>query len=349
MRTSLGLFGRRTRSIGLDLGSGFVKLVEVDHSADRPEVTCVAMHPLPAGAIVEGQVMDDGVVCETLKALFRDAGFKGRRVVTAVGGHDVILRKIEMDRMKASEAREVIRWEAEQHIPFDLASVEIDFHILDPGAEGARMEVLLVAAKREVVAGMAKLLTEAGLQPALIDVHAFALHNGFEYNYPEAMQGLVALVDIGLGTTQVSLLEDGVPLLTRDVPFGSGQLRADLQRERGLGAQEAEDVVRGRVRLAGLEPLIGASADQVAVGIERATAFLSARQSGEGVGRIYLCGGGARTPGLPSALAARMNVETNVANPFERIPVRPGAASGVDLEQAAPMLLLSLGLALRSP
>jgi len=349
MRARLGFFGRGRRSIGLDLGSGFVKLVEVDHSADRPEVTCVAMRPLPTGAIVEGQVMDEGVVCDTLRALFRDVGYDGRRVVTAVGGHDVILKKIEMDRMKASDARDVIRWEAEQHIPFDLASVELDFHILNPRAEGVRMEVLLVAAKREVVAGMAKLLAGAGLEPALVDVHAFALHNGFEYNYPEAMQGLVALVDIGHDTTHVNLLEDGVPLLTRDVPFGSSKLREELQRQGGLGAEQAEDVVRGRLRLAGLEPLIGASAEQVAVGIERATAFLATRQSGEGVGRIYLCGGGARTPGLPSALGQRMNVETAVANPFERIPVRPGAGRGVDLDLAAPMLLLSLGLALRSP
>ena len=76
--------------------------------------------------------MDPGLVAETIRELFREIGIKGKNVITAVGGHDVIIKKIEMDRMNESDAREVIRWEAEQHVPFDIKSVELDFQILDP-------------------------------------------------------------------------------------------------------------------------------------------------------------------------------------------------------------------------
>ncbi len=343
----MGLFGRKKSSVGLDIGSGFVKIVEVDFSGDQPEVVRLAARPLVADAIVEGEVMDPGLVADTIRALFDELGYKNKDVVTAVGGHDVIIKKIEMDRMKESDAREVIRWEAEQHVPFDIKSVELDFQILDPMGEGLQMDVLLVAAKRELVDNKISLLLEAGISPSCIDVDAFALHNAFEYNYPEGMEGVVALVNIGHETTNVNILEGGVPILTRDIPFGSRRVREDLQRERGLTAEQAEEVVQGRQSIDDLHRFVEASADEVAVGIERASAFLMTRQAGAGLGKIHLSGGGARIPGMADALATRMNVTTEVVNPFERVPVSPEASVDGSLDDAAPMLLLPLGLALR--
>jgi type IV pilus assembly protein PilM len=343
----MGLFGKKT-SVGLDIGSGFVKMLEVDHSGDQPEVSRVAIEPLLPDAIVEGEVMDPGLVADTVRSLCERVGIKAKDVITAVGGHDVIIKKIEMDRMKESDAREVIRWEAEQHVPFDIRSVELDFQILNPLEEGLQMEVVLVAAKKELVDNKLALLADAGLGAAVIDVDAFALHNAFERNYPEAMEGIVALVNVGHEVTNVNILEEGVPILTRDIPFGSRRIREDLQRERGLTAEQAEDIVQARKEFEDLAHFVGQAADEVAVGIERASAFLMTRQAGEGLGSVYLSGGGSRIPGMTRALAERMNVETHQVNPFERTPVRPDAAVDLNLDEAAPMLLLPLGLALRA-
>ena len=344
----MGLFGRNKESAGLDIGSGFVKVVVVDHSGDQPEVSGVAMRPLVADAIVEGEVMDPGLVAETIRELFREIGMKGKNVIAAVGGHDVIIKKIEMDRMNESDAREVIRWEAEQHVPFDIKSVELDFQIIDPLGEGLQMQVPLVAAKRELVDHKVSLLLDAGVSPAAIEVDAFALHNAFSYNHPEAMEGIVALVNIGHETTNVNILENGNPLLTRDIPFGSRRVRQDLQREKGLTAEQAEDVVQGRESLGDLSSLVASAADEVGVGIERASAFLMTRQDGGGLGSVFLSGGGARIPGMADALGNRMNLRTDLVNPFEQVPVKPEATGSVVLEEAAPMLLLPLGLALRA-
>jgi len=343
----MALFGRKRSSIGLDIGSGFVKVVEVDHSGDQPEVVRVAMRPLQPDAIVEGEIMDYGLVSEAVQGLFQDLGLKGAEVVTAVGGHDVIIKKIEMDRMKESDAREVIRWEAEQHVPFDIKSVELDCQILDPEGSGGQMQVLLVAAKRELVDNKVGLLQDAGVNPTIIDIDAFALHNAFEHNYPDAQEGIIALVNVGHETTNVNILEDGIPILTRDIPFGSRKIREDLQRERGLTAEQAEDVVQARETVHDLDSFVESSADEVAVGIERASAFLMTREDGDSVGRIFLSGGGARIPGMVETLGRRMNVSTELVNSFERTPVQPGAAGDISIEEAAPMLLLPLGLALR--
>lgn len=345
----MALFGRKKTTVGLDIGSGFVKLVEIDHSGDQPEVVRIAMSPLLPDAIVEGEIMDPGLVADTIRTLWAEAGIETKDVVTAVGGHDVIVKKIEMDRMKEEDARQVIRWEAEQHVPFDIQSVVIDFQILNPEGSEPKMDVLLVAAKRELVDHKVSLLQDAGLTPRLIDVDAFALHNALEWNHPEAMRGIVALVNIGHEMTNVNILEDGVPILTRDIPFGSRRIREDLQREQGLTAEGAEDIVQGRKPLDALDRYVRFGADEVAVGVERAAAFLMAQYAGEGLGRVFLGGGGSRIPGLEAALAERMGVQVSSTNPFERVPISPGAPGRLSLDEIGPVLLLPVGLALRNP
>ena len=242
----MGLFGRNATTVGLDIGSGLIKLVAISHASGGPVLTKVAFTSVVNDAIVEGEVMDPGIVAEAIKGLMASAGIKAKKVVTAVGGRDVIIKKITMDRMKEAEAREVIRWEAEQHVPFDMDNVELDFQILDPEGEGLQMTVLLVAAKRELVEHKVALLADVGLDASVIDVDAFALHNAFEINYPEAMSGVVGLVNIGHETTNINILDDGVPVLTRDIPIGTRRFKEDLQRERGLSAEEAERPAAGR-------------------------------------------------------------------------------------------------------
>ena len=191
-----------------------------------------------------------------------------------------------MDRMKEAEAREVIRWEAEQHVPFDMENVELDFQILDPDGDGLQMSVLLVAAKRELVETKVSLLADAGLEPGIIDVDAFALHNAFELNHPDAMHGVVGLVNIGHEVTNVNILEDGVPVLTRDLQVGTRRFREDLQRERGMLCGRGRDRMLQRPETHGRSWSRSwrARGEELAVGIERAAAFLqSASRSSTGL------------------------------------------------------------------
>jgi type IV pilus assembly protein PilM len=343
----MGLFGRNKVSAGLDIGSGFVKLVVIDHSKSEPEIVQVATSPLVPDAIVEGEVMDPVLVAETVRSVVESSGVKAKDVVCAVGGHDVIIKKIAMDRMTEADAREVIRWEAEQHVPFDMENVQLDFQILDPDGSKPQMQVLLVAAKRELIENRMNLLSDAGLSLAAIDVDAFALHNAFEHNYPGSLTGLVALVNVGHETTNVNLLEDTVPILVRDIPFGSRRLRESLQRERGLTADAAEAALQGKDENMDLRVMVEDRVDELAVGVERAAAFIQSQNGGEGIGRVFVSGGGACVPGLVQGLANRLGVRTDVASPLQRVGVRPEVMQSVSLDEFAPMLMLPVGLALR--
>jgi len=345
----MALFGRKRTTVGLDIGSGLIKLVAISHGTGEPVLSKVAFTSVMDDAIVEGEVVDTGIVADAIKGLLAAAGIKAKQVVTAVGGRDVIIKKVTMDRMKEAEARDMIRWEAEQHVPFDMDNVELDFQILDPEGDGLQMTVLLVAAKRELVETKVALLADVGLEASVIDVDAFALHNAFEVNYPDAMSGVVGLVNIGHEQTNVNILDHGVPVLTRDIPVGTRRFREDMQRERGISADEADKLLQGFERSDVLDPFLETRGEELAVGIERAAAFLqSASRSTAGISRLFTTGGGARIPGLNRVLADRLRLPVQVANPLERLQVAEGVFDTMNIDEIAPLLMLPVGLALRT-
>lgn len=346
----MALFGRKKTTVGLDIGSGLIKVAVIDHSKSQPELVRVAVAPLLADAIVEGEIMDPGIVSDAITAALAEAEVSTKDVVTAVGGRDVIIKKIQIERVKESQARELMRWEAEQHVPFDMESVELDFQILDPDGTDPEMSVLLVAAKRELVESKVRVLTEAGLTAVAVDVDAFALHNAFELNHPEASTGTVVLVNIGHEVTNVNIVEDGIPILTRDISTGTRRMREDLQRDRGLGSDEAEALLRGFDRSEHLDAVLEARGEEIAVGVERALAFLaSSSRSGGQVNGVYVCGGGSRAPGLLEALGDRLRMSVQPANPLANLVVRDDAFGSLVTDEVAPLLMLPLGLALRKP
>lgn len=346
----MALFGRKRTTIGLDVGSGQVKVAVMDHSGSEPELVKVAIVPLLADAIVEGEVMDPGIVSEAIQSALQMVGGGKGDIVTAVGGRDVIIKKIQIERVKEQQARELMRWEAEQHVPFDMESVQMDFQILDPFGDGPDMSVLLVAAKQDLVDAKLRLLSDAGVSAAIVDVDAFALHNAFELNYPDAMQGVVALVNIGHEVTNINILDEGIPILTRDITVGTRRFREDLQRDRGLSGDEAAAMIEGYDRSPHLDAVIDTRGEEIAVGVERAVAFLaSSSRSASAINAVYICGGGSRIPGLADALAQRLRLRVEPANPLANLRVRDGALDSLVTDEVAPLLMLPIGLALRQP
>ena len=344
----MSLFRRKKNTVALDIGSGLIKLVQISHSNGEPVLTKVATTEVVDDAIVDGEVMDKGIVADSIRGLMASAGIKTKQVVTAVGGRDVIIKKIAMDRMKETEAREVIRWEAEQHVPFDMDNVELDFQILDPEGDGLQMTVLLVAAKRELVDTKMSILRDVGLEPSVVDVDAFALHNAFRMNHPDAMRGIVGLVNIGHETTNVNVMDDGIPVLTRDISIGTRRFREDLQRERGISAEESQRLLQAFEPDPMLLPFLQNRGEELAVGIERAAAFLQSGSRSGGLARLFTTGGGSRIPGLNKMLADRLRLPVQQANPIQRLQVADGVFDTVDRDEIAPLLMLPIGLALRA-
>ncbi len=345
----MGLFGPNRTSVGLDIGAGFVKLAAVGHGGDRPELRRLEVRPIPHGAIVNGEVRETESVVDTIGGLVEEAGVGTREVVTALGGHDVFIKKLRLPRLKGTEADSAIRHEAERHVPFEPGGVQLDFQILGPHGDDPHMEVLLVAARRERVEERVTLLAEAGIGTVVLDVEAFALCNALTHNHPGTAEDLVALVDCGHEATRINVLHGGVPVLSRDHHFGLRGLTESLARDHGLRIDEATGLIRSRDdRLPGLDAAVEEGAGLVATAVERAAAFLRTQHPGMGMGRVFLCGGGACIAAMVEHIGRKVKVETRVANPLEMVAVRTATPGHALLSEAAPLFLLALGLALRT-
>ncbi len=345
----MGIFGKKRTTVGLDIGRGMIKLVELDHGGDRPALRRAIAGPVPAESVIDGEIVRKGQVADAIRALFSEAGLQAATVATALGGHSVFVKTVETTASSASEATREVRRTAAEHIPFSLDGVHLDVQALRPSAGDGPAEVLLVAAKKENVAARVALIEECGAGVSLLDSEALALCNALEHNYPGVRDGSVALVNVGYEITSIIVLVDGRPLLIRDLPLGLRGFRELLERVYGLPPRWADEVILNRRELQGLDRALETGADVVAVEIERARAVVGTRRPGGGVGRVYLSGGGGCMPGVAGFLGRRLKMETHIVNPCARIDVPSGGGGRNDLAQAAPLFFQAVGLALRTP
>src|SRR3954465_2511403 len=187
-------------ALGLDIGASSVKLVQLKEAKRGYVLEAFGVAPLPPQPIVEGALMTPGAIVEAIRQLISQYKLKSREVAIGVSGHSVIIKKISMPRMTQDELEESIQWEAEQYIPFDVKDVNIDVQILtapDQDTGAGQMDVLLVAAKKDMINDYTSVVAEAGLIPVVVDVDAFAVQNAFEVNYDVPRSETVVLVNAG--------------------------------------------------------------------------------------------------------------------------------------------------------
>ena len=347
----LGRQRKQQTVIGLDIGSSSVKLVELEVRGREAKLVRFAQAPLLNEAIVDSEVIDRQAVIEAIQNLFSQEGIKTKSVATAVSGRAVIVKKIWMDRLEQEDARAAIQWEAEQHIPYDINDVALDFQILKSEPSAKQMEVLLVAAKKDMVLSHADLVREAGLNPEVIDVDAFALQNAVLANYEMADDEVAALINVGAEETNLNIVRAGAPLYTKDIALGTSTVIEGLKRKYALGQEEAEGVLTGTAGAADgeidLAGTVGEVFEDLASAVERAAAYLKSTGEAEGVTRIFIAGGGAGITGLREFLAERQQVEVEVVDPLARLEIDPSRVDAEKWAAQAPQYSVAVGLALR--
>ncbi len=344
------LFGKKQSLVGLDIGSHSVKLAEMESHAHKSHklVNWGISQPL-AEAIVDGEIMDRQLVIDAIGNLRESRGIQSRNVVAAVSGRAVIVKRITMNRLSQEDATQAVTWEAEQHVPYDINDVSLDFEILGPAPNDPKqMQVLLVAAKKDMVMSFSDLIREAGLTPLIVDVDSFAAQNALEANYSFGPEEVVATLNIGAEITNINITQAAVPYFTKDIQLGGHTFIETAQRKFNLSQSEAAAAVRGE-STTGLEitPVIEQACEGLATALERAQAYLRTAGEAGAISRVLICGGAALTPGLPEFLNRRFGVPAEIANPLSRVTYDPALFAGQDVLKAAPQLTVAIGLALR--
>jgi type IV pilus assembly protein PilM len=345
-------FSRSKGVIGLDIGSSAVKLVELrERKSGEYHLQRVGIEPLSPEAIVDGSIMDSSLVVDAINKLVDESGVKGSNFATSVSGHSVIIKKIQVPAVAPDELAESIQWEAEQYIPFDINDVRLDYVVLSEGDQRDGMEVLLVAVKRDKVNDYVSVISQAGRSPAIVDVDAFAVQNAYEISYEPDPHKVVALVNMGAGVTTINILARGTTVFWRDISFGGNQFTEALQREFSLSFDQAESLKRGEP-VQGCSPaeargVLDAVSAEMAAEIHKTFDFFAATSADDRVTDLILSGGCALTPNLQRVLEERFSVRTEVMNPLRRIHFRQSDFNTEWLQSIAPMLAVSVGLALR--
>jgi len=342
------MFGKKKTTVGLDIGSSSIKVVEIAQDRTGNRLVNYGISEPFSEAIVDGEIMDRQMVHEAITNLLESRQIKNRNVVTAVSGRAVIVKKILMDRLSEEDAKEAIQWEAEQHVPYDINDVSLDFQIINPNVDQKKMQVLLVAAKKDMIANHAEIIREAGLSPVIIDVDSFAIQNAVEANYDLMPEETVALLNIGAEITNLNIIRNGVPHFTKDLSVGANSFVEGIQRRHNVSQVDALNALRGRGD-SGIDvaSIVQTTCEDVSVQIDRAVAFLKSAGDADRVDRILLSGGSARVPGLTEFLNGRHHVPVEIVNPLQKLSYDSGLFDGDSPDQVAPLLTVAIGLALR--
>ncbi len=339
------LFGGKS-PIGLDIGSGYLKIVQLKDTKNGYELELFDMLPLPPELIVDGSIIDSLRLVDSLKELSRKANVKTREVVISMAGHSsVIIKRVSLPDMTEDELSESIKFEAEQYIPFDIEDVNLDFQILGPKEDPGQMDVILVAVKRDTINEYLSVVKEAGFNCQIVDVNSFALENIYEINYEIEAGKNIALVNIGASTINMNVLKGGISVFTRDSAVGSNLHTEVLQREFNLTYDVSERLKRG-------EPVENISSQDAFSVMELASEEIIGEVSRsleyfhEEINEIILSGGCSLIKDFPKLLAEKIGVETKIMEPFKNIKI-PKKFDLTYIEEMAPMCAVAAGLALR--
>ena len=330
--------------LGLDIGSSSVKVCELRSKKDELYLEAFDYEDLPPETIVDGELMNATAVSESVSELLDRNSISRKPTALSVSGNTVIIKKITLPLMTQEELEESIQWEAEQFIPYDIEEVFIGFEVLAPKTEQGQMDVVLVAAKKEMINDYVGVCHRIGLKPMVVDVDSFAVQNMYEVNYDFHQDETINLLDMGNSVISMNIVRDGITTFTRDLSVGGSDITEEIQRQLNITFKEAEVYKMGGTPGAGpggedevvpgeVERIIQDKAKEIAEEVQESLNFYSATAAESEMDKIVVTGGTGAIPSLRRIISSSSGVDVELANPFRKINTDDSNFSPDKLEQ----------------
>ncbi|MDD5231951.1 MAG: type IV pilus assembly protein PilM [Syntrophales bacterium] len=338
---------------GLDIGSSSLKLAEISDTPEGYELKTLAGIYLPRNVIAGGVILDRETLTGKIRELFKNSGCKARNIVTSLSGHNVIIKRTGFSSMDEEEFRLLLNDEADKYLPFeDIREVNFDFQILgESDTTPGQMDVVLAAARKEIINTFMEAVNKAGLKVVIMDVDPFALETMYEANYDFEEQDVVVLVNIGASITNINVIKKGGSIFTRDFSIGGDAITEIIQKKLGIEFDEAEAVKTavsgGREDRGVTASDLVEIADPILSEIERSVDYFRSTYGSEFIRRVIAGGGSAVIPGILPALTQRLNIETELVNPLQNIRIDRKKFDQHNLEEIGSRTAIAVGLALR--
>jgi len=349
----MGLFGlgKRQATFGLDIGASAVKVVELAETRGGGfALQAFARVALPRDVIADGTVREPGIVAEAIKEAIDKAGIRSKSAVISVSGREAITKRVPLPKVGAKELADAIVLEAEHHIPFAVDDVFLDYQVV--GESGNTMDVMVVAVKKVKVLEYVAAVEEAGVEPTVVDLDAFAVQNQFELNHPNEGAEAVALIDIGASIMKTNVIRNGLSIFARDVPFGGHHYTEAIAQRLNIPFEKAEAAKRGEnvgVNWDDMVPALEAVSRELSLEVQRTFDYFASTTESERIAKIVLSGGCAQLAGLDEFLSSSWGIPVELAKPFQALQVDAGRFPAAELDRMGPALAVAVGLGMRRP
>lgn len=373
--------------IGLDIGSSTVKALQMRQTSRGVVLERFGMAEIfPSGQKKKDPEAVRHAKVQAIKKALAAGGFTANQAVTSVSGESIIVRYIQLPSMPEEELKNALRWEAEEYIPFPIDEVNIDSAILGQTSDGSKVDVLLVSARKDHVQQHVDLLQQAGLQPIIIDVDAFAFMNCFEYNHEPSPNDVIGLINIGAEVTSINIYMGGASRFSRDVPIaGDGithaiqsrlnqeyhegdslKIRVGLPEPSGSGGDQEGikersliDTIRGTMDKMSSQELADDTPDAIATKvvkntvnslineIKRSIQFFENQAGGMEVKRLVIGGGTAKLKNIAPFMQNELNLPVEFIDPLRKVEIDTKNINQAQLMDNRHLIGVGVGLALR--
>lgn len=346
------LFGRRNQLVGLDIGTHTIKIVDVVDSPKGHILKKLAKVNLPPDFFKDGEPEDPGHLSMIIKDAFQRNRIGNKNVAISIGGYSAIVKTINLPAKEDDDIQKLVFEEAEHYIPFDISEVNIDFQVMGPLDQNPnQLSVLLVAAKKEMIQKYVSIAEDAGLNPVIMDVDAFAVQNIFELNEPDIEEAI--LVNVGANKISLNVVSKGRSVFMREVAIGSAQITEEIRMlDSDAGFEDAEKIKMGlleseKINSLDLDQVYSSVSSEWCTEIARALDFFYSNYHGERVQKVFVSGGGSYIERFRKDLSTHIEAEVIPFNPLQVIHTEKCGYTEEELDKMAPELCVALGLGLR--
>jgi len=296
-----------TTTVGLDIGTHALKLAKIRHAKDGLYLEATGIQELPAGTIEGSDIKNRPALMDAISTLINQCDPNTVEVAISMSGHGILSDRMTFKVEPEEDPEEMILWQATQRSPFDVDDITLDYKILKRNLETGEVDALVVAAKNQIMQHHIDLLYEVGLKPVIVDVDAFAVLNCHALSVGEQPEeGTTALINIGHDLTNVTFVTDGVYHSTRDISTAGDFFNKIVQRNMGIGAEDASNLIKGRTDTSVDKNVLTQSleyaAEELSSGIDLAFSYFKSSGGSDVIGKIVLSGGGAFIPDISDYL-----------------------------------------------
>lgn len=336
--------------LGIDIGSSSIKLVELEEIGTTYNLKNFGEALLTQGAIVNKTIENPEAISNSLSSLIDELEIEADDAAVSISGKPVVLRRVSLPQMSDSELKKSIKWELEQISSQASNDYTYDYKVISTKDSSDKIDVLIVAADKNVTKDYLSLITNVGLNPVVIDIDVFSIESMYEVNYPES-QGMVALVNIGASVTNLVIIDNREAVFAKDLLIGGSRYTDSIMGGLELTYDEAEEV-KHNLRAGSVNPqidlLTSTFINNISVEIKETLDYFSTAYGYDNVKRIMIGGGTSNLPGLKDKLSDITESYVGILNPFRNISCSHESFDPEYLQDISPKMTVATGLALKT-